>query len=75
MKPAIDKFTQAIGLVELIPFKREGNRRNPDNWAEAADIDGKYQYTSRGYTLHSLPRLSGEHMDGFGIINMNLSDE
>ena len=62
-------------LAELIPPKREGNRRNPENWAEAANLDGKYQYTSRGYNMHSLPRLSGEHLDGFGLIDTNLSDE
>lgn len=27
--------------------------------------------TDAGYTMHSLPRLSGEHLDAFGLINMN----
>ncbi|SMO46833.1 YD repeat-containing protein [Saccharicrinis carchari] len=61
-------------VVERYAYDPWGNRRNPENWAEAANLDGKYQYTSQGYTLQSLPRLSGKHLDGFGIINMFSED-
>ena len=62
-------------VVERYAYDPWGNRRNPGNWAEAADTDGEYQYTSRGYTMHSLSRPSGKHLDGFGLINMNYCDK
>ncbi|MCK9208522.1 MAG: hypothetical protein M0P66_15520 [Salinivirgaceae bacterium] len=42
--------------------KREGKRRNPTNWAQADTRTGLL--IDRGYTGH-------EHMDAFGLINMN----
>ncbi len=57
----------AGNVVERYAYDPWGNRRNPENWAEAANLDGKYQYTCRGYTLH-------EHLDGFGLINMFSED-
>ncbi|SMO46741.1 RHS repeat-associated core domain-containing protein [Saccharicrinis carchari] len=55
---------KTVHVVERYAYDPWGNRRNPENWAEAANLEGKYQYTCRGYTLH-------EHLDGFGVINMN----
>ncbi len=51
-------------VVKRYAFDPWGNRRNPTNWAEALADDGSYQYTARGYTMH-------EHLDGYGLLNMN----
>ena len=51
--------------VERIPMRsrhREGRRRNPTNWTFTS-VPSNY-VTDRGYTGH-------EHMDKFGLINMN----
>lgn len=48
-----------------LPFSLGGARRNPDNWTLAATPpSGGWGVINRGYTGH-------EHLDAFGIINMN----
>ncbi|TAJ12147.1 RHS repeat-associated core domain-containing protein [Marinilabiliaceae bacterium JC017] len=54
----------AINIEKRFAYDPWGNRRDANNWGKALANDGSYRYTSRGYTLH-------EHLDGFGIINMN----
>jgi RHS repeat-associated protein len=49
-------------VVERYAFDPWGARRNPDQW-EQKDTRTKW-ITNRGYTGH-------EHLDAFGIINMN----
>ena len=49
-------------IVEKYAYDPWGNRRNPTDWS-LADMQTS-RITSRGYTLH-------EHLDGFGVINMN----
>jgi RHS repeat-associated protein len=58
------KYAKYLSLVELIPsaLLREGARRNPNNWTQADTRTSLI--THRGYTGH-------EHIDLFGIINMN----
>jgi len=51
-------------VVERFAYDPWGNRRNAQKWEEALNTEGKYIYTSRGYTLH-------EHLDDYGLINMN----
>lgn len=49
-------------VVERYAFDPWGQRRNPDQWEEK---DTRTSWlTNRGYTMH-------EHLDAFGIINMN----
>lgn len=49
-------------VVERYAYDPWGNRRNPSNWREK---DSRINLiTSRGYTMH-------EHLDQFGLINMN----
>jgi len=49
-------------LIERYAYDPWGARRNPDNWAEK---DSRTSWlVNRGYTGH-------EHLDAFGIINMN----
>jgi|GEM_PF-2095670 len=56
-------LTDANGtLVERYAYDPWGARRNPDNWTEK---DSRTTWiVNRGYTGH-------EHLDAFGIINMN----
>ncbi len=49
-------------FVEKYAYDPWGNRRNPTNWSLADRRTTRK--TSRGYTLQ-------EHLDGFGVINMN----
>jgi len=49
-------------VVEKYAYDPWGARRNPDNWNEADNLSNLI--TNRGYTGH-------EHLDAFGIINMN----
>ena len=49
-------------VVERYAFDPWGARRNPDDWTQK-DSRSKW-ITNRGYTMH-------EHLDAFGIINMN----
>ena len=59
-----DVITDANGNVkERLSFDAWGNRRNPNNWAQA-EATGTSHIFSRGFTGH-------EHLDYFGIINMN----
>jgi len=49
-------------VLERYAFDPWGQRRNPDQWEEK---DTRTSWlTNRGYTMH-------EHLDAFGIINMN----
>ena len=49
-------------VVERYAFDPWGNRRNPTNWTQA---DSRISWiVNRGFTMH-------EHLDVFGIINMN----
>ncbi len=62
---ALSKKTDSgFDRVKRYAYDPWGNRRNPENWAQALGQDNTYSYTSRGYTLH-------EHLDDYGIINMN----
>jgi len=49
-------------VLEKYAFDPWGNRRDPDDWSQEDSRKG--WLVDRGYTLH-------EHLDGFGIINMN----
>jgi RHS repeat-associated protein len=49
-------------VIERYAYDPWGARRNPDDWTQK-DSRSKW-ITNRGYTLH-------EHLDAFGIINMN----
>ena len=51
-------------VVQRYAYDPWGNRRDPNNWEVAFNTDGLYQYTARGYTMH-------EHLEDYGIINMN----
>jgi RHS repeat-associated protein len=53
---------EAGTVVDSLAYDPWGARRNPANWAEA-DARTTHLFT-RGYTLH-------EHLDAFGLINMN----
>ena len=56
-------LTNEIGTpIERYAYDPWGARRNPDDWTQK-DSRAKL-ITNRGYTLH-------EHLDAFGIINMN----
>jgi RHS repeat-associated protein len=49
-------------VVERYAYDPWGNRRNPTNWTQA---DSRTSWiVNRGFTMH-------EHLDAFGIINMN----
>ena len=63
--------TDATGSVkERYAYDAWGLRKNPDNWSQT---DTRISFlSSRGYTMHSLSRLSGKHLDDFGLINMNV---
>jgi hypothetical protein len=53
-------------VVERYAFDPWGTRRNPDDWTQT---DTRTSWiTHRGYTGH-------EHIDVFGIINMNACDK
>lgn len=55
--------TDALGNVkEKLAYGPWGLRRSPSNWTQT-DIRTSFLF-SRGYTMH-------EHLDGFGLINMN----
>ena len=56
-------LTDMNGVVkEKYAYDPWGNRRNPASWK---DTDTRTKFiVDRGYTLH-------EHLDGFGLINMN----
>jgi RHS repeat-associated protein len=49
-------------VIERYAYDPWGARRNPDDWTQK-DNRSKF-ITNRGYTMH-------EHLDAFGIINMN----
>ena len=49
-------------VLEKYAFDPWGNRRDPDDWSQEDSRKG--WLVDRGYTLH-------EHLDAFGIINMN----
>ena len=52
----------AGNVLERYAFDPWGNRRNPTNWAQS---DSRTSWlVNRGFTMH-------EHLDAFGIINMN----
>ncbi|MDZ4203220.1 MAG: RHS repeat-associated core domain-containing protein, partial [Bacteroidales bacterium] len=56
-------ITDATGnLVETLSFDPWGRRRNPTNWTYN-NMPASFLF-DRGYTGH-------EHLDGFGLINMN----
>jgi RHS repeat-associated protein len=60
---SFDVITNSSGTaVESYSFDAWGRRRNPANWTYAG-LPSSYLY-SRGYTGH-------EHLDQFGLINMN----
>ncbi len=49
-------------VIEKFAYDPWGNRRNPEDWTQKGSLSAlKF---SRGYTMH-------EHLDGFGLINMN----
>jgi RHS repeat-associated protein len=49
-------------VLERYAYDPWGNRRNPEDWSQS---DTRTHWlTNRGYTMH-------EHLDAFGIINMN----
>ncbi|MDD3405615.1 MAG: hypothetical protein PHH23_05070 [Paludibacteraceae bacterium] len=50
------------GVFERYAYDPWGKRRNPNNWGEA-DTRTEFRL-NRGYTMH-------EHIDGFGVIDMN----
>ena len=54
------------GLVQSFSYDAWGNRRNPSTGAAltTSELVAANSITSRGYTCH-------EHMDEFGLINMN----
>ncbi len=59
-----DVITDSVGtILERFSFDAWGNRRNPLNWEEADPNAAGHLFT-RGYTGH-------EHLDRFGLINMN----
>ncbi len=59
---SFDKVTNESGaVVDRYSFDAWGNRRNYDNWTLP---DNSTHLFSRGYTGH-------EHLDKFGLINMN----
>jgi len=66
---SFDKVTNESGaVVDRYSFDAWGNRRNYDNWQLP---DNSTHLFSRGYTGHSLSRISiGKHLDKFGLINM-----
>ena len=53
---------EAGTVVERYAYDPWGKRRNPDDWTQADNRDSRL--VNRGYTGH-------EHIDQFGIINMN----
>ncbi len=58
-----ETITNAQGaVVEKLSFDPWGRRRNPHNWT-FTDVSETYLF-DRGYTGH-------EHLDAFGLINMN----
>ncbi len=58
-----ESITNAEGaVVEKLSFDPWGRRRNPHNWT-FTDIPETYLF-DRGYTGH-------EHLDAFGLVNMN----
>ncbi len=59
-----DVITDSVGtILDRLSFDAWGNRRNPASWEEA-DTNVNGHLFNRGYTGH-------EHLDKFGIINMN----
>jgi hypothetical protein len=60
------------GTVEQsLSYDAWGMRRHPTSW-NSYDLTGHEPMFDRGYTGHSLPRFFfGEHLDEFGLINMN----
>ena len=58
----IGAINQETGTVYLQNFDAWGRKRNPENWTY--DDIPEYFPLSRGYTGH-------EHLDKFGLINMN----
>jgi RHS repeat-associated protein len=66
VKPDFRKCSEAKSLVEPISAEargREGNRRDPATWRAFADTPPEPLF-DRGFTGH-------EHLDVFGLINMN----
>jgi len=62
--PGFGEFSKPNPMVELIPpevRRREGRKRNPDNWSYTNIPNFPFD---RGYTGH-------EHLKWFGLINMN----
>jgi RHS repeat-associated protein len=57
------KIANVNGTEQRFAYDPWGNRRNPNDWSQLVTTP-QYYLTDRGYTLH-------EHLDGFGLINMN----
>jgi hypothetical protein len=58
-------------LEQSLSYDAWGRRRNPTSW-NSYDLTGHEPMFDRGYTGHSLPRFFfGEHLEEFGLINMN----
>lgn len=57
---ALVNDNKVVGRYAYDPW---GNRRNPSNWLQKFDAFGTL-IVNRGYTMH-------EHLDAFGLINMN----
>lgn len=57
---ALENSNRVVGRYAYDPW---GNRRNPSNWLQKFDAFGTL-IVNRGYTMH-------EHLDAFGLINMN----
>jgi hypothetical protein len=60
-------------LRRLFAYDPWGNRRNPDDWTQRITTPVS-DITARGYTMHSLSRFIGKHLDGFALMNMFTED-
>jgi RHS repeat-associated protein len=61
---SVNVITSSTGAIEQeLSYDAWGNRRNPTTWAKLTTAPANL-ITSRGFTGH-------EHMDAYGLINMN----
>ncbi len=72
MKDHLGSIVGAINSENEKVYKQSfdawGRKRNPENWSYTNIPDFPFD---RGFTGHSLSRLSGKHLKWFGLINMN----
>ncbi len=66
---SIMSITAESGAVRHKRYDPWGVRKNPVTWD--TDFSAGGSITARGYTMHSLFRPFGKHLDDFGLINMN----